>query len=376
MSPSVFVGIDVSKATLDVAVRPAGTAWSAANDSAGIDALVQRIVSLAPALVVLEATGRYEAPCAAALAAAGVPVAVVNPRQVRDFAKATGRLAKTDALDAAVLALFAERVRPEPRALPDAESGALMAILARRRQLLQMLVAEKNRAHVAMPAVQKSLKKHVRWLERELAGVDDDLQAAIRESAVWRAKDDLLRGVPGVGRVLATTLLADLPELGQLNRREIAALVGVAPLNRGLGSLPRTTINLGWAGDGQDGAVHGHAGGGALEPTDQGVLRAPGGVREAEESGAHGVHAEAAGDVQRDGPGRCGVGIKTARRSLTLNTVAVIRRASVPLSLREPIIRSVRRPSEETMASPLHPHGRSHSGVVSDQLTHGDILFQ
>ena len=237
MSPSVFVGIDVSKATLDVAVRPAGTAWSAANDSAGIDALVQRIAALSPTLVVLEATGRYEAPCAAALAAAGIPVAVVNPRQVRDFAKATGRLAKTDALDAAVLALFAERVRPEPRALPDAESEALAAILARRRQLTQMLVAEKNRAHVAAPAVQKSLKKHVRWLERELAGVDDDLQAAIRESAVWRAKDDLLRGVPGVGRVLATTLLADLPELGQLNRREIAALVGVSPLNRDSGAF-------------------------------------------------------------------------------------------------------------------------------------------
>jgi transposase len=237
MPTSVFVGIDVSKAALDVSVRPAGTAWSAANDSGGIDALVQRIAALSPALVVLEATGRYEAPCAAALAAAGVPVAVVNPRQVRDFAKATGRLAKTDALDAAVLALFAERVRPEPRALPDAESEALTAILARRRQLTQMLVAEKNRAHVAAPAVQKSLKKHVRWLERELSGVDDDLQAAIRASAVWRAKDDLLRGVPGVGRVLATTLLADLPELGQLNRREIAALVGVAPLDRDSGAF-------------------------------------------------------------------------------------------------------------------------------------------
>ena len=162
MTPSVFVGIDVSKASLDVAVRPAGTAWSAANAAAEIDALVQRIAALSPALVVLEATGRYEAPCAAALAAAGVPVAVVNPRQVRDFAKATGRLAKTDALDAAVLALFAERVRPEPRMLPDAESEALAAILARRRQLLQMLVAEKNRARVAAPAVQKSLKKHVR----------------------------------------------------------------------------------------------------------------------------------------------------------------------------------------------------------------------
>ena len=187
--------------------------------------------------MVLEATGRYEAPCAAALASAGVPVAVVNPRQVRDFAKSTGRLAKTDALDAGVLALFADRVRPEPRPLPDAETEALAAILARRRQLITMLVSEKNRAHVAAPTVQKSVAKHVRWLERELAGVDADLDSAIRASAVWRAKDDLLQGIPGVGRVLATTLLAELPELGQLTRREIAALVGVAPMNRDSGAF-------------------------------------------------------------------------------------------------------------------------------------------
>lgn len=237
MEPPLFVGIDVAKATLDVAVRPSGETWHTANDSDGIDGLLQRIAALAPALVVLEATGRYEAPCAAALASAGLPVTVVNPRQVRDFARATGRLAKTDALDAAVLALFAERVRPEPRPLPDAESEALAAILGRRRQLITMLVAEKNRAHVAASAVQKSVAKHVRWLERELAGVDDDLTSAIRESTVWRGKEDLLRGVPGVGRVLATTLLADLPELGRLDRREIAALVGVAPLNRDSGSF-------------------------------------------------------------------------------------------------------------------------------------------
>lgn len=176
-----------------------------------------------------------EAPCAAALAAAGISVAVVNPRQARDFAKSTGRLAKTDTLDAALLALFAERVRPEPRPLPDAESAVFAAILARRRQLITMMVAEKNRAHVAAPSVQKSIAKHVRWLEKELGGVDEALVAAIRESAVWRAKDDLLRAVPGVGRVLATTLLADLPELGRLSRREIAALVGVAPINRDSG---------------------------------------------------------------------------------------------------------------------------------------------
>ena len=235
MDTPVFVGIDVSKATLDIAVRPTGEAWTSANAPDGIDALVARIAALSPTLVVLEATGRYEAPCAAALASAGVPVAVVNPRQVRDFAKSTGRLAKTDALDAAILALFAERVRPEPRPLPDAESEAFAALLARRRQLITMMVAEKNRAHVAAPSVVKSVDKHVRWLEKELAGLDDSLVSAIRESTVWRAKDDLLRAIPGVGRVLSTTLLADLPELGRLSRREIAALVGVAPLNRDSG---------------------------------------------------------------------------------------------------------------------------------------------
>lgn len=237
MDAPIFVGIDVSKATLDAAVLPTGEGWRVANDPDGVDALVTRVAALTPTLVVLEATGRYEAPCAAALASVGVPVAVVNPRQARDFAKATGHLAKTDAIDAAVLALFAERVRPEPRPLPDAESAALQALLARRRQLVTMLVAEKNRAHVASAAVTKSVAKHVRWLERELRGVDADLAAAIRESAVWRAKEDLLRGVPGVGRVLATTLLADLPELGRLDRREIAALVGVAPLNRDSGTF-------------------------------------------------------------------------------------------------------------------------------------------
>ena len=242
MDTQTYIGVDVAKDHLDVHALPSGEAWQSANDPDGIDTLVARVATLSPALVVLEASGKYEAPCAAALAAAGVPVAVVNPRQARDFGKSTGQLAKTDTLDAAMLALFAERVRPEPRALPDAETEALQAILARRRQLPApprragtMLVSEKNRAHMAAPAVRKSIAKHVRWLEKELGAVDDDLRQAIRESAAWRAKDDLLRAVPGVGRVLATTLLADLPELGRLNRREIAALVGVAPLNRDSG---------------------------------------------------------------------------------------------------------------------------------------------
>lgn len=234
-SLSLYVGIDVAKHHLDVATS-AGEAWRLNNEPAAIDELVERLRSQQASLVVLEATGRYEAACAAALAAAGVPTAVVNPRQARDFARATGQLAKTDAIDAALLALFAERIRPEPRPLPEAETEALKAILTRRRQLLQMLVAEKNRAHLAPPAVAKSLAKHIRWLEREVSGVDDDLKAAIRSSPVWRAKEDLLCGVPGVGRVLATTLMAELPELGRLNRREIAALAGLAPLCRDSGT--------------------------------------------------------------------------------------------------------------------------------------------
>lgn len=239
----LFVGIDVSKATLDVATSD-GRAWRVANAPDAIDALVGDLA--AATLVVLEATGRYEAPCAAALAVAGVPVAVVNPRQARDFAKATGRFAKTDAIDAALLARFAAAVRPEPRPLPDAASAALSALVARRRQLVGMLVAEKNRAQVASAAVRRGVEKHVRWLERELRGVDGDLDAAVKASPAWRTKEDLLRGVPGVGRVLARTLVAEVPELGRLSRREIAALVGVAPLNRDSGTLRgRRTV---WGG--------------------------------------------------------------------------------------------------------------------------------
>lgn len=182
----------------------------------------------------------------AALAGAGVPVAVVNPRQARDFARAAGRLAKTDRIDAAMLAHFAEAVRPEPRPVPDAEAVALSALVARRRQIVGMLVAEKNRAQVAAAAVRRSVEKHVRWLERELKSAGAGLDAAVQASTVWRAKEDLLRGVPGVGRVLARTLVAELPELGRLNRRETAALVGVAPLNRDRGTLRgRRTV---WGG--------------------------------------------------------------------------------------------------------------------------------
>lgn len=242
----VYVGIDVAKDHLDVHALPAGTAWRVANAPEAIDELARRLVELAPALVALEATGGHEHAVAGALATAGLAVAVMNPRQVRDFARATGELAKTDQLDARVIALFAERVRPEPRALPDAAQRALEALLSRRRQLIGMLVAERNRMLLADLAIRKSLMKHVRWLEKELSSVEGAVTKSVEASPVWRAKEDLLRSVPGVGPVLATTLLADLPELGQLDRREIAALVGVAPHARDSGrhSGRRTT----WGG--------------------------------------------------------------------------------------------------------------------------------
>jgi transposase len=233
----VFVGIDVAKADCRVAVRPTLAAWMVANDAAGIAATVARLEALPPALIVVEATGGYEAPLVAALATAGLAVVVVNPRQVRDFGRATGQLAKTDQLDAALLALFAERVRPAPRPLPEPARLELDALVTRRRQLLEMLVAERNRLEHATPPVRQSLRQHIRWLERRVADVDRDLDATIQASPLWRTKENLLRSVPGVGPVLSRTLLADLPELGHLNRRQIAALVGVAPLARDSGTF-------------------------------------------------------------------------------------------------------------------------------------------
>jgi transposase len=236
MSTQVFVGIDVSKAQLDLAFRPKGR-FCAPNDEAGCVQVLDRLRAMPPTLVVLEATGGLEIPLTGMLAAAGVPVVVVNPRQVRDFAKATGRLAKTDALDAQTLAHFAEVLRPELRPLPDEQTQALAAILARRRQLVEMLTAEKNRLGRAAKPVRTSLRTHIAWLERELNHTDRDLADAIRESPVWREKEELLRSTPGVGPVMATTLLANLPELGTLTGKQIAALAGVAPLNRDSGTL-------------------------------------------------------------------------------------------------------------------------------------------
>ena len=235
-APETYVGIDVAKEQLQVALRPGGETWTVTNDRPGLRELVKRLVARKPALVVLEATAGMEMPVAAALAGAGLPVVAVNPRHAREFARATGRLAKTDVIDAHVLARFAEAVKPSPRPLPDAATQELNALVTRRHQLVEMLTAEKNRlAQPAAKAVRAGIQEHIRWLERRLANIDRDLADTIHETPIWREKDELLQSAQGVGPVLSTTLLAGLPELGTLGRKQIAALVGVAPLNRDSG---------------------------------------------------------------------------------------------------------------------------------------------
>lgn len=232
MTTGRFVGVDVAKRRLDVAEHPRGDRWDATNDVAGIAGLVERLSAGGPiSVIVLEATGGYEIPVVAALTAAALPVVVINARQVRDFARAIGKLAKPDAIDATVLAHFAQAVRPERRALPDDLTQALQGWLGRRRQVLEMLQAEEQRLAIAVRGIRPQIQQHVEWLRHQLRDIDTALQSLIRQSPVWREQEDLLRTVPGVGPVLATTLLADLPELGRLNRRQIASLVGLAPLN-------------------------------------------------------------------------------------------------------------------------------------------------
>lgn len=236
MTNPIVVGIDVSKAELAIAVEPTAETWTSATSVDALEQLVQRLANLRPQLIVVEATAGYELPLVTACAAAGLPIAVVNPRQVRAFAQAIGRTAKTDAIDAALLALFGARVQPAVRPLPDADTRALAALIARRRQLIEMLGAEQRRlAQATTSAVRRDLRNHIRWLERRLTDVDDDIRGAVEKSPVWRVQEDLLRSVPGIGPIVARTLLAELPELGQLDRRAIAALVGVAPFNRDSG---------------------------------------------------------------------------------------------------------------------------------------------
>jgi transposase len=242
----VWIGIDVSKRRLDVALGVHGQLLQVGNDPAGFATLIEQLSALRPELIVLEASGGYEIALIGELVEAELPVVVVNPRQVRDFARALGRLEKTDALDARLLALFGERVRPPLRMLPDEVERELKALLARRRQVVEMLVAEQNRLGQAFQTLQPRLRGHIDYLRKDLAGINGDLDQMLRRSPLWRAHEDLLRSVPGVGPVLCRTLLAELPELGRLGRREIAKLVGLAPLNRDSGMLRgRRTI---WGG--------------------------------------------------------------------------------------------------------------------------------
>ena len=233
----VFVGIDVAKAHLDVFVLPQRKAWQASNDELGIAGLVASLAELTPEAVILEATGGLESLLTGALLAAGLPVQVVNPRLVRDFARSTGRLAKTDAIDAQVLAQFGQAIRPALRRLPDAETQVLRALVTRRQQLQEMLTAEKVRRHRDALSVRQSLEANIDWLQALIRELDDELGHSIRSSPAWREKDELLRSVPGIGLVLSAVLLSQLPELGRLEHKQIAALVGVAPFNRDSGTL-------------------------------------------------------------------------------------------------------------------------------------------
>jgi transposase len=235
-----FVGIDVSKNWLDVHVRPQNEGWRVANDAAGHDELAKKLSGLEVKLVVLEATGGYQAPVAAALTLAKLQVSVVNPRQVRDFAKSTNRRAKTDALDAAILAHFAEVIQPEPRPLPDEQTQVLQSMMTRRRQLVDMITAEKNRLGIArVEAVRKDITDNLDWLKKRLKAVEGDIDKAVRESPIWRARDDIYRSAKGIGPTNSRTMLAALPELGVVNRKQIASLIGLAPYNHDSGSSVR-----------------------------------------------------------------------------------------------------------------------------------------
>jgi transposase len=231
----IFIGIDVSKTWLDIAVHESSTSWRVGNDGKGIADLIKRLQELKPTLIVLEATGGYEMHLVAELAQAKLPVVVTNPRKVRAFARSTGKLAKTDKLDAKMLAHFAAAIRPEVRSLPSEAEEQLTGLLVRRRQLVDMLTVEKNRLHTVRPALRDDIKEHIAWLQVKLSKLDEEIDQFVRKTSLWKEKDAILRSTPGVGRVTSCTMLAMLPELGLLNRQEIAALVGVAPVNKDSG---------------------------------------------------------------------------------------------------------------------------------------------
>jgi transposase len=230
---TIYVGIDVSQARLDVHVRPGGEAFAVARDGKGLEELVERLRALSPQLIAVEATGGFETIVAAAVAGAGLPLVVVNPAQIRHFAQAIGKRAKTDPIDAAVIALFVEAVKPELRALPDEAQRLLAELVARRRQIIEMMVAERQREKRAINVrVRKSILRHIKVLEKEMPGVDEDIGTLVRGSPAWREKEDLMISFPGIANRTARTILAEVPEIGDLTRREIASLVGVAPFTR------------------------------------------------------------------------------------------------------------------------------------------------
>lgn len=229
----LFVGVDISKERLDVHVRPSGEAFTVTRDGKGLEALVERLRKLSPTLIAMEATGGFETIVTAAIAGAQLPLVVVNPAQIRHFAQAVGKRAKTDPIDASVIAHFADAVRPAPRSLPDEAARLFAELVGRRRQIIEIMVAERQREKRAVNArVRKSLARHIAMLEKELSALDSDIDTLVRGSPLWRAKEDLLASVPGIGKILARTLLAELPELGGLDRREIASLAGLAPYTR------------------------------------------------------------------------------------------------------------------------------------------------
>ena len=244
--PLIFVGIDVSKAQLDVAIRSSGQSFTVTNDKSGIKTLIKQFKKLRPTLVVLEATGGLERPVMTALIGAEIALVIANPRQVRDFAKSTGQLAKTDRIDAAVLAHYAEAIRPKPRPLPDELTLELRALTARRRQVIDMIVAEKNRLATASKAIKKRITAHIAYLEQELDAADHDLDSFIQNNPLWKENQQILCSTPSIGPVSSRTLIAELPELGTLGRKQISALVGLAPFPRDSGTLKgRRTI---WGG--------------------------------------------------------------------------------------------------------------------------------
>ena len=311
------VGIDVSKDRLDVHLRPSGEAFAVARDGKGLESLVERLAALEISLIVLEATGGFETTVAAALASAGLPLAVVNPRQIRNFAKALGKLAKTDAIDAEVIALFAEKIRPQaPGSGSDAK--ALGELVARRRQIVEMIGMEANRRRrAADKRLVKKIDRHVAFLEKELADIDADIDTDVRASPAWREAEDMLTSVPGVGPVTARTLIAELPELGGLDRRKLAALVGVAPFNRDSGAWRGHRMIAGGRTSVRNvlymAALVGHP----SQPDRQGDLPAPHQPRQTQEGRHHRLPPTAPDHPQRHRPNQISM-----ENRLTSNTVA------------------------------------------------------